>query len=476
MTGPPHSRLARGWQRAWAGLLEPVDIAWLAAFRVAFGLTMCVSMLRFLAYGWVDALFVRPRFHFKYWGFAWVEPLSARGMHTLFVLLAGLALCVALGALYRVSCGLFVLGFAYLSLIDVTNYLNHYYLATLLGLLLWVAPAHRAASLDALLFRGVSARSVPRAWLTLFRFQVGIVYTFAGLAKVHGDWLLHGQPLGIWLGARTDLPVIGGLFALPSVPLLMSWAGCLFDGTIVAWLLWKRTRPYAYLLVVLFHLATRVLFPIGMFPVIMVVAALVFFSPDWPRRLLLRVRAPARSPTPVAAEPEPARLAVTGASLAGRVRLNLALGAVYCLVQFALPLRFVLYGGNVRWHEQGMRFSWRVMVREKNGAVTFLVRNKLSGRIWQVSPERYLTRLQEREMSAQPDLVLQLAQHIQRDFSARGLGPVEVRADAWASLNGRRMARLIDPEVDLTTVSDGLGRANWILPAPNEAPPVIRPI
>jgi hypothetical protein len=146
------------------------------------------------------------------------------------------------------------------------------------------------------------------------------------------------------------------------------------------------------------------------------------------------------------------------------------------LVQFLVPLRFALYGGNVRWHEQGMRFSWRVMVREKNGAVTFLVRSKVSGRIWQVSPERYLTRLQEREMSAQPDLILQLAQHIQRDFSTRGLGPVEVRVDAWASLNGRRMARLIDPEVDLTTVSDGLGRALWILPAPSEAPPPIRPI
>ena len=50
------------------------------------------------------------------------------------------------------------------------------------------------------------------------------------------------------------------------------------------------------------------------------------------------------------------------------------------LVQLLLPLRAHLYGGNVLWHEQGMRFSWRVMVREKNGSVTFIVREPRDGR------------------------------------------------------------------------------------------------
>jgi starch synthase (maltosyl-transferring) len=54
--------------------------------------------------------------------------------------------------------------------------------------------------------------------------------------------------------------------------------------------------------------------------------------------------------------------------------------------------------------------------------------------------------------------------------------PNEVRAEALVSLNGRRLAPLIDPEVDLTRVSDGLGVAAWILPVPNPAPPSLRPI
>jgi hypothetical protein len=79
--------------------------------------------------------------------------------------------------------------------------------------------------------------------------------------------------------------------------------------------------------------------------------------------------------------------------------------------------------------------------------------------------------MQEAEMSSQPDLILQLAHHVRRDFDARGLGPVEVRAHTKVALNGRRAAPLIDPEVDLTRVQDGLASAEWILPAPSEPPP-----
>src|SRR5690606_24591775 len=157
-------------------------------------------------------------------------------------------------------------------------------------------------------------------------------------------------------------------------------------------------------------------------------------------------------------------------------RLAIALGLAYAAFQVALPLRFVLYGGNVRWHEQGMRFSWRVMVREKNGSITFFVRQQRTGRVWHVSPRSYLTPIQEREMAGQPDLILQLAHHVREDFERKGLGPVEVRAEALVSLNGRRLAPLIDPNVDLTAVQDGLGKASWILPAPSQRPPHIRPI
>ena len=36
--------------------------------------------------------------------------------------------------------------------------------------------------------------------------------------------------------------------------------------------------------------------------------------------------------------------------------------------------------------------------------------------------------------------------------------------------------RLIDPVTDLARVEDGLARAEWILPAPSEPPPLHRPL
>lgn len=402
---------------------------------------MFVSLMRFIVYGWIEPFFVEPKFHFKYFGFGWVEPLPGPLMHGLFIALAVLALGVAFKFWFRFCAIAFAIGFSYLQLIDVAAYLNHYYLAALFAWLLAVSPADRRLRGDA----------VSVGWLYLFRFQVGIVYFSAGLAKLNSDWLLHAQPLSIWLGARTGTPILGGLFASPYAAPLMSWGGFLFDTTIAGFLLFRRTRYFAFAAVLVFHTLTRLLFPIGMFPWIMILGALVFMVDPAPRQQEVpRIAAPRR--------------------------LALVFAALYVLIQLALPLRSRPYDGDVSWHERGMRFSWRVMVREKNGSITYVVRNPNTGQTRHVAPNRYLTRIQERELSGQPDLILQLAHHIRDDFDARGLGPVEVYADAPVSLNGRRAQRLIDPKVDLAKLEDSFGAAPWILPGPTEAPPVLRPI
>ena len=458
-------------ERAAAALFAPKDPAGLAAFRILFGLLGLVSAIRFLVYGWVDQLFVAPRFTFRYWGAEWVEPLGPAGTHALFVGLAVISACVALGLFYRAAIVLFFVGFTYVQLLDVTNYLNHYYLVSLLAALMALMPLEGAWSLDARIFPRVRREALP-AWCTyLLRFQVGTVYTFAGLAKVTEDWLIHAQPLQIWLSSRTDTPVIGPLLAEPWAAHAMSWAGCLFDLTIAWWLLARRTRVFAYAVVLAFHAVTKLLFPIGMFPAIMVVAATVFFSESWPRRVL-----PKRVATTSGVAPLESAGASTAAAPPRWFGPALVAAGVYAALQLLLPLRTHLYGGNVLWHEQGMRFSWRVMVREKNGSVTYRVTNPVTGRVTEVPPRKYLDHRQERDFSTQPDLILQLGRRIADDVEAReGVRPI-VQVDALVSLNGRRPARLIDPGVDLARTPDSLARAAWILPAPAEPPPSIRPV
>ena len=47
---------------------------------------------------------------------------------------------------------------------------------------------------------------------------------------------------------------------------------------------------------------------------------------------------------------------------------------------------------------------------------------------------------------------------------------MEVRAEVLVSLNGRPPRLLVDPSVDLMTVSDGLAPKRWILAEPTDVP------
>jgi hypothetical protein len=444
---------------------RPIDIASLAAFRIIFGAVMFTGIVRFLVSGQLPKVYGEPTFFFTYPGFSWVQPWSVPGMYIHYGALALLALAIAAGAWHRIACALFALGFAYTQLIDVTNYLNHHYLVVLLAAQLALVPAHRAWSLDVWRRPALACSTVP-AWIVwLLRFQIGIVYVFAGLAKAKADWLLHAQPLNTWLAARTDTPVIGRFFDEPSVALAMSWAGFLFDTTIVVWLSWARTRVPAYVVLIVFHGLTGYLFMIGMFPLIMTSAALIFFSPSWPRELLRRLGF-ARAAEPRGGELPP---------LSARVRRIIAIAiALHIAVQLALPARHLVYPGAVLWNEDGMRFAWHVMIREKHGAVTFVAELDGGKRV-EIPPSTYLTWRQEREMAGQPDLILQLAHRIGRDLIAQGHHDVRVRALTSVSLNARRSVPLIDPDRDLLRVRD-LGERDWVLPAPEFFPPTILPL
>jgi hypothetical protein len=407
---------------AWwrARLSEPRDAASLHAFRSLFGLVMAAGMVRLLAKGWVGDLYVAPAFHFPYTGLAWVRPWPGVGMYVHVAALAVAALGLALGVRARLCAAVFLVGFVYLELLDRALYLNHYYLATVLvGMLALLAPA--------------AGRATVPAWvLYAFRAQVGLVYFYAGIAKLNADWLLRAQPLRAWLAASADLPLIGAWLETPAAAFAASWAGAAFDLAIVPCLLWRRTRVPAFVALLGFHGATAALFNIGMFPFIMTVGATLFFAPEWPRGFL-------RFAAAVEASPRQPPWVVP------------ALVAVHLLVQAALPLRghFVLGPGPSAWTGRGFDFAWNVMVAERSGAVTFRALDLATGREAEVRPSATLTPLQEAAMSQDPSLIAAFARRLAGDLTRAGWRDVAVFADAQLALNGRPSQRLLDPRVDL---------------------------
>ncbi|TAE66035.1 MAG: HTTM domain-containing protein, partial [Bacteroidetes bacterium] len=122
---------------------------------------------------------------------------------------------------------------------------------------------------------------MPRWTILIFQVQSGIVYFYAGIAKINYDWLINALPLKIWLPAQDKMPLIGWIFTYKITPYLFSWAGMLYDCLVPFLLAWRKTRLLAYLAVIAFHTLTGLMFQIGVFPLVMIGATLIFFSEKW---------------------------------------------------------------------------------------------------------------------------------------------------------------------------------------------------
>ncbi|SMG53687.1 Vitamin K-dependent gamma-carboxylase [Marivirga sericea] len=425
-------------------------IAPLATFRVAFGVMMLASIIRFWSNGWIAKQYIEPEFYFPYFGFEWIQTFGDPGMYLLFAAMGVAALGIALGAFYRWSAILFFLSFTYVELIDKTNYLNHYYFVSIIAFLLILVPANKAYSIDA--WRRKKQELYVPAWsIHIIILQLSLVYFFAGLAKLQPDWLLEALPLKIWLPSRANTPIIGFLLDYKWTAYLFSWFGAFYDLTIPFFLLWKRTRVIAYLTVIAFHFMTAALFQIGMFPYIMVVSTLIFFSEDFHQRLWKRI-------FPEIASSIPERSKLSNSSILKYFFI------VYFALQILLPFRFALYPGKLFWTEQGYRFSWRVMLMEKVGYTQFTVSIPEQNRSFEVLPNQFLTPVQEKMMNTQPDMILQFSHFLRDKYESETDKEVEIYVQSYATINGKGSRPFIDPNVDLASMKRGYQHKNWVLP------------
>ena len=463
---------------------QPIHIAPLAMFRVVFGAVMFSSVIRFILKGWVYDLYIQPTFYFTYYGFEWVKPLCTQAMYILFAVMAFSYFLVMLGCLYRVAIVTAFLAFTYIELIDKTNYLNHYYFVSVVSFLLIFFPANKYFSLDVIRKPFLKITQVPRWTIDALKFQLAILYIYAGLSKLNYDWLVRAMPLKIWLPEKSYLPVIGSFMDYEWVAYLFSWLGAIYDLSIVFFLLNKKTRLIAYIFVVIFHVMTKLLLPvIGMFPYVMIFCTLIFFSEEFHKKIIdwflsLRVRALGRLPIIQEGLEKNARqnfppykwnffnCGSTTPTLLKELQKKIVLYMLgfYFILQLLIPIRFLLYPGKLFWTEQGYRFSWRVMLMEKAGKAFFHVKDSETGKEIEVTNGDYLTKNQEKMMSTQPDMILQFAHFLKKKYEMEGIKNPQVRVESYVTLNGSRSTLFIDSTVDLTKEKEGFLPKKWILP------------
>lgn len=437
-------------------LFKQVNPEPLAFFRIVFGILMLFSTIRFIAKGWVTEFYIEPIYFLKYPYFHWVQNPGEIGIYILFSILLLSSLFVTIGYKYRLSIITFFISFMYIELIDITYYLNHYYFISLTAFLLIFMPAANCFSVDAL-SKG-EAKEIANWPVLIIKFQVAIVYIFAGLAKLNYDWLIEAMPLAIWLPAHNHLPLVGKLMTMEITAYLFSWFGAIYDLFIVFFLIYPKTRKVAYFFVIVFHLSTWLLFNIGVFPFVMIALTTIYFDSSFQIKIINLLK------HAIGYNSKKLENKNTH-SYKQRKQVIVSISIlIFTLSQIAIPLRFLLYDGKLFWYEEGYRFSWRVMLMEKSGTAFFTVKDNITGKKYEVVNSDYLTSNQEKQMNTQPDLILQFVDIIENDFRNKGFENISIYADSFVKLNDNYSKRYIDNNVDLTTVNYNDDLDNWILP------------
>src|SRR5215471_1296328 len=303
------------WER-WKSLLNTeVNGASLAVIRIAFGAIMALEAYWLLhpsasTFGKIplEVFYTGSdiRFHFPYTGFGWLPILPPQWIHFVVGLLAVGGVFLAAGFLYRLSAAAVFLSWGYLYAIESTRtyWMSYHYLELLLAFLLLWMPAARRYSIDAWLWRAKNwPKTVPFWTIFLLRGQLVISYFYAGVAKLNADWLQDAEPVRYYLANSNVLPHLGksGLADLfrhvllsNEVAYFISYTGAVFDLSVGFLMLFRRTRIFAMVLMVIFHSTNHfILFnDIVWFPLLGVTTATIFLDPDWPERFWNWLRHP----------------------------------------------------------------------------------------------------------------------------------------------------------------------------------------
>jgi hypothetical protein len=345
---------------------------------------------------------------------------------------------------------------------DKTTYLNHYYFISIISFLLIFLPANVLFSVDAHK-KKIQYQQVPKWTVDSIKLLLVIVYFYAGLAKLNSDWLFRAMPLKIWLPSKYDLPFIGeNIMQQEWFFYAMSWGGMLYDLFIPFLLLYKRTRIFAFFLVIFFHVFTSVLFPIGMFPLIMIVSAIIFFDASF-HQYIIRFLS-----TYLVRSKSTIKEVKNYNFNEGRRKIAVTIVAVFLCIQILFPWRYLLYPGELFWTEEGYRFSWRVMLMEKAGFANFKIVDGKTKKFFYVDNKDFLTSFQEKQMSFQPDFILEYAHYLGDHFKSQGHKNIQVFVESYVALNGRLSAIFINPKIDLYQQKESFKHKEWIVPFSSE--------
>lgn len=427
-------------------LWQPIDNAPLIIFRIFFGFLLAAESFGAIITGWVKKILIEPKFTFSHIGFEWLQPLPGWGMYAYFAIMGIMGIGVMLGYKYRWSLGVFTILWTSVYLMQKEAYNNHYYLLILVCIIMLLQPANKYASLDAKINPKIKSLVMPQWCSWVMILQMSIVYFYATVAKFYPGWLKGTFAKNVF-SSISDFPLIGHIFTENWFHLFITYSGILFDGLIIPALLWRKTRTIALIASVLFHLFNSATLKIGIFPYFALSFVVFFYAPETIRKRFFKNKPVVKKST----EPLKSSKAIT---------LFLLL---FFSFQLLMPLRHWMIKGDVLWTEEGHRLSWRMMLRQRNGYLTFNIVDRKTHEQWSHQYDKEVTYKQRGLLTSKPDAMWQYAQRLKKEYAAKGKD-VSIFIDANVSINNGPYKQLIEPKVDFAEAKwDYFWHNDWIL-------------
>jgi len=458
-------------------LFEPKDSNIVSVYRIAFGLFMIYQMFYYFEIDYVYQFMSGPQMLFLYDSFEFIKPLSSSSLRYIQFGMLISAILITIGFLYRYAIIFFFLGFSYFFLIDTTIYNNHLYLICLLSFALMFMDADKKYSIKSILAKKEHSKLIPAWHQYLLIFLISLPYFYGGIAKLSYNWLGTDLPRIIMEYSKQD--ILFGLISKNATINFVTYSGIIFDLSIVFILLFKKTRLYGVLFVLLFNLTNHVVLfnDIGLFPFLMIFSTILFFKPEEVERFLNflnRKKAPTNSK----------KISAKNSKIIGDQQLPilenkwtlkrkmLCIGlSLFVLFQLLFPLRHYLLTDNPEWTGIASRFAWRMKLQDKeliNFRMSFTNRETYESRL--IEAKTFLTNNQYKHLADDPLNFVHLARYLQsRIEQETNIINPEINATVELRFNGLPKQFLFDPKLDLLNVEEKkLKNGTWLYPLKKE--------
>lgn len=270
-------------------LFQPVDALPLGIFRFLFGFLLCIEFL-VLSRKTFPYYYIEPLFHFTYplFDLLGLKPLPQRFLWLIFNLLQISTVGIMLGLFTRISFIVFTSAFGYFFFMESAPYTNHYYLIFLLSFLMCFGHSGSIFSFDSLINKNTRREQVDYWELFLLRFQICVVFFFAGLAKLNADWLVDAAPL--YLNLVKHFSFLGYPLQEKWMAVVLSWGGMLMDLGLGILLFINRWHKVSFICLCLFNGTNIFFFGLGIqtFPYLMVSTYILFLPTPIVRESIAR--------------------------------------------------------------------------------------------------------------------------------------------------------------------------------------------